>query len=325
MGDIFLRDTFAAQPRLIVGGPDEDTLAGFSRDGTRLAFFRKVDDSPLSYDLWVAGADGSTPTRLAGPFDRSSWDVVDWSPTGDLLAVSSIRHESGLDDRPVIDLVRVDGSGASRLDVNIDAADPAWRPGEPSQLAFRGEDADGSGIYLAAHDGSGAVRLPIDHDGNPGNDEDFKNLTWSPSGDRLTFTTADTTPGSSEITSYRLHVATVGSAGEVVERHRVTSSTSSEYEYQPAWTPGGDQLIFHRMDIRDAIVLGPAGGGPIRDLGLVGSELIVSVSPDGTHIMAVDHSSLVVKELDLATGVITDGFSSDWSTVQAPTSQRLAP
>ena len=66
-------------------------------------------------------------------------------------------------------------------------------------------------------------------------------------------------------------------------------------------------------------------GGATRDLGLTGPEYIVSISPDGTHLYALNHNTLVVSDVVLATGATTEGFNADWSTTTAPTSQRLAP
>ena len=220
LGDIYIRDTFTTTPRILLGGPQEDAVAGFSRDGTRFAYFRKHEAS-VHLDLWVADTDGSAATRLGGPYDRTSWDVFDWSPLGDLIAVSYVEPASG-GDRPVIDLVRTDGSGSTRLAVTMDAADPAWRPGDAGQLTFRGEGPDGSGIYLAQHDGSSPVRLAIDATGAKGGDQDFKNLSWSPRGDRLTYNLAEPVPGAAGDVLYRLYVATVGPAGEILDQRRLT-------------------------------------------------------------------------------------------------------
>jgi Tol biopolymer transport system component len=318
LGDVYVRDTFTAEPRLLVGGPDEDAIAGYSRDGTKMAFFRKVGTLD---DLWLAGADGSNPIRLGGPFNRTAdplpWDAFDWSPSGDLIAVSHVADGKG-----VLDLVRTDGGGATRVDVGLEAADPAWRPGESGQLAFRGFGPGSQAVFLWQSGGSEPVRLALD-EGPDSDADDFKNLAWAPGGDRLTYTTVDDG-------WYRLRVATIAPAGELVDQHRVTASATLQHEYQPIWLPDGNQLVYllafaiNNVD-QVHVVIGPPDGGQARDLGLDGQEFIVSVSPDGKSILALDHATNEVSQVDLDTFEITKGFRADWSTTLAPNRQRLAP
>jgi hypothetical protein len=317
LGDIYARDTFAAEPRLLVAGPDEDAIAGYSRDGTKMAYFRKVGALD---DLWLAAADGSKPIRIGGPFNRTAdpapWDVFDWSPSGDLIAVSYV-----VDGKGVIDLVRTDGGGATRLDVGMEAADPAWRPGDSGQLAFRGFGPGTQAVFLGQSGASDPVRLDLD-EGPDKDPDDFKNLAWAPGGDRLTYTTVDDG-------WYRLRVAAIAPLGDILDQHRLTASTTFQHEYKPVWLPSGDQLVYILL-LNDEVgrvhvVIGPPDGGQARDLGLVGQEFVVSVSPDGKSILALDHDTNLVSEVDLATFKITKGFNADWSTMLAPNGQRLAP
>ena len=67
-GDIYVRDTVDGTERLIVGGDQRDVAPLFSRDGTRLAFYRAaVNESADGGTLYVAAPDGSDLRALFGP------------------------------------------------------------------------------------------------------------------------------------------------------------------------------------------------------------------------------------------------------------------
>jgi Tol biopolymer transport system component len=201
-----------------------------------------------------------------------------------------------------------------------EAADPAWRPGESDQLAFRGFGPGSQAVFLWQSGGSDPVRLALD-EGPDSDADDFKNLAWAPGGDRLTYTTVDDG-------WHRLRVATIAPTGELLDQHRVTASTALQHEYQPIWLPDGNRLVYLLAidkEIQVHVVIGPPDGGQARELGLVGQEFIVSVSPDGKSILALDHGTNEVSQVDLDTFKITKGFRADWSTTLAPNRQRLAP
>jgi hypothetical protein len=327
-GDIYVRDTLLGEPRLVVSGPERDAIAGFSRDGTKMAFFRRVGSLD---DVWVAGVDGSNPTRIAGPFDRiaeqAPWDVFDWSPAGDLIAVSYTSQDEVGANHGVIDLVRTDGGGATRLNVAFDSVDPAWRPGGSGQLLFRGRAPDGWAAFLWRPDGTEPIRLALDHEGLLGGVHDFKNLAWAPGGDEFAYSAVDSVPGIVDDGWYRLHIATIGSNGEILGQRRMSASTTKEHEYRPAWLPSGDGLVFARLPENEQVhlMVGPSDGGRAREAGLVGEEFVVSVSPDGKHVLAFNHSTSEVSDVDLTTGTITPGFLADSSTTLAANMRRIAP
>jgi hypothetical protein len=112
--------------------------------------------------LWVAGADGRTPRRIA----RQAFRGAAWAPDSRRIAYAS---SDGLH------VVRPDGSGNRIVDTDDFVRDPSWSP-------------DGRSIAFARRDGSlvvlrGAVRRTIANGvgarslGNP-----QRLLTWSPDG-----------------------------------------------------------------------------------------------------------------------------------------------
>ena len=65
-GDIFIGDPVSGTSRAIVTGPEMDGNPLFARDGTRVAFMRRVGDPVTpTFDLVVAKADGSGPKVVA--------------------------------------------------------------------------------------------------------------------------------------------------------------------------------------------------------------------------------------------------------------------
>ena len=81
-GDLFAGDPITGESRLLVGGPEGDALPQFSPDGTRLAFIRDVGTTSIKpIDIYVAGADGSDPTKIT---PEPIWDSksISWTPDG---------------------------------------------------------------------------------------------------------------------------------------------------------------------------------------------------------------------------------------------------
>ena len=72
-GDIFKADPVTGVTRAIVTGPEMDGNPRFSRDGTRIAFMRRVGTSDDAFNLMIATSDGYGPQgrdRLAGRYGQ---------------------------------------------------------------------------------------------------------------------------------------------------------------------------------------------------------------------------------------------------------------
>ena len=334
-GDVVTHDATSGVERTIVGGPDEDTGPTFSRDGSKLAFFRGTSD--LTSDIWVADQDGTNPRRIGGPFRQPGW--IDWSPSGDAMVVESI-----VDDKLAMTLVATDGTDKmTYLDVGIEAVLPTFRPSNGDQLLFRGNDENGvAGIYLVDRDGGNLVRLALDPGlqaaGFPSGFDifyfDFPG--WSPDGRRITFQSYSPMPGSVDGRGTRIHVADIGPTGAVTGEMTLVDDPVARLEGLAVWLPGSDGIVYERNepDALNYLALTMLTPGPTaaRDLGVKGTALSPAmVSPDGAKVMAfvgdggpspVDPPLRRAQLTDLASGEATDaGFVSGYP----PSWQRIAP
>jgi Tol biopolymer transport system component len=314
-GDILTRETLSGKPRVLIGGDANDVGPEYAPDGTKFLFFRAGLESeirpPPEADLWVANVDGSDPVKVGGPYPYCCW--VDWSPAGDRIAVGYYDETAGQD---VIDIVRSDGSGSSRLDVGMPVGMPAFRPTDGSQLLFRGRAIDGKGwaLYLANGDGSSARRLTLLPDAGYGSDDDFVDPAWSPDGAHLAYVVVDAVEGAPGGTGQRIHVADIASDGTVTADERLTRTVDAEAEYSPLWLPTGDGIVYRQFrgtgeEVWDATVDGVRAP---RYLGVsAGSGVPTTISPDGTQALALNTNTHLLSVIDLATGEVHQHFNAE--------------
>ncbi len=146
----------------------QDMAAQFSLDGSKLYFV--VVAGGGAFELWVANADGSNPTRIetsSGPI-QGAWPSPD--PSGQYLAYSS-QEDGG----PLFVLTLAD---STIRPLGVNGLSPRWSPDGtsiayveyPFQLKLM--DADGSAIR------------------NIGTNQAQKGFTWSPDGQWLVTVTS---------------------------------------------------------------------------------------------------------------------------------------
>jgi TolB protein len=104
-----------------------DSWPAWSPDGRRIAFLRTVAtlaDGSNDLRLFIANADGSSPTKVSLPFAVENGPA--WSPDGAWIALGS--RSTPTDHRWNIWIVRADATGAVDLTNTLDQAegDPAW-------------------------------------------------------------------------------------------------------------------------------------------------------------------------------------------------------
>ena len=109
--------------------------------------------------------------------------AFEWAPDGSRIAFGWKE-----DGREVLDIVRTDGSGSSRVQVDGDIRDPAWRAPDGRQLVARVAWRAG-GVDYVLFDANGGnpqtLALEKDPDVDDSPDHRFIAPAWSPDGTRL--------------------------------------------------------------------------------------------------------------------------------------------
>ena len=330
-GDILVRDPISRETNIVVGGPTIDGDPGFSMDGTRLAFLRRVDSSDTDLDipsrmdhaeLWVASADGSAQHRIGGPFARPL--RYEWSPVGDAIAI-----ESEIDGLSAVTIVEVETGRSTRLGSELSAVERiSWRPPDGRQVWFYGFDGTDGGLY--AFDRVKGVTNKVDGV-EPGLTIDEGWLAWSPDGTRVAVAKAPSSTSGDQI-----HILAIGPGGEA-QSDRTLPVELGGWIISPRFLPQGDRILFWRSrgasgdpegTVDDIWTLNVASAD---DGMLLASDLRCCwdpsgsgrfvVAPDGRSLLVFDGPQLV-RWLDLETGGGNDaGFTTD-DTV---TWQRIAP
>ena len=185
-GDIYAIDAVTHAERLLIGGTPIDFGPAFSRDGTKLLFLRASgiagDESGLK--LVVADADGTDVRELTPPTGGMDW--TDWSPDSRQIVFLSRTTDKA---PGVINVVNVDGTGLTTLDVGRPAHFVTWLPPLGREIVFRAErltPADPPpGIWAVHPDGTGLHELTT----RPAiNAADFGSPALAPDGSRLSYT-----------------------------------------------------------------------------------------------------------------------------------------
>lgn len=163
--------------RRLTTGAFCDNRPSWSPDGLRIAFERCCSDE--GSDIYLIQADGTNPRQLTGGGLFIS-DQPSWSPDGSRIAFE--RYSSLGGELPDIYVIRVDGTGLTRLTTNpLHDMYPAWSP-DGSKIALMSYgDGGNAEIYVMNPDGTGLVNLtnnPAPREFGP---------AWSPDGTRIVF------------------------------------------------------------------------------------------------------------------------------------------
>ena len=284
-GDIFVRNSPTGAKTPLIVGPTIDETPAVSNDGSKLVFSRHETGGGSS--MWIANIDGSAQRRLDIPF-AISW--FEWSPNGTDLYVA---NEDG---RSTMAIVPTDGSPSTTLDLGMPVQVPIHRPGHDDQILFKGQDAGGNwGFYLVGRDGLHAQRLDLD----PGfrsdtdyvshRDEYFSGPAWASDGRRLLYYTLEPALTSATSPGFRIHLAEIGPAAEVLSDQVLESDRSHDDEFNASWLPTEGGILFQVVEGgRHALAIASLGEtlGTARDLGVQGADWISSImAPDGQSVI----------------------------------------
>jgi hypothetical protein len=288
-GEILVADGPGMTPRVLISGGTEDRSPIMSLDGARLVFLR---GSQSATELWVANADGSAAHKVGGPWPDAP-GRMDWSPGGDLIALTSTGPDDG-----TITLVRTDGSGSSTIVTGLAGVDfAAFRPPSGGQISFRATDTAGDvGFYLVNRDGTGQIRVAFD----PGFQEDpyydenrqfyMNDLAWDSTGTHAAFHTLEPAPDSPAGPGFRIHLADVDAAGTVRNERILEFDPGADDEFSAIFIPGTQDIVFRSLEgSRHRLLRGSTvANGAATELGVQALDWIsAALSPDGKELIAV--------------------------------------
>ena len=335
-GDIYLARADGTDVRRLTSGPGIETTPTWSPDGTRIA-----------YRVWESGADsivvtdagGGNTTTLATTPSTASYCArgdLTWSPDGTSLIFPT---------SPVCDMtfelfiVPADGSSpATRLLApGLEGRFADWSP-DGNQIAFLGRDATGSiGHYVADADPNDALGggLQARRILAPAG-VDFANTsggTWSPDGTGLAVVSGAPATGATASDTRNVFVVKAdGSEPKVV----------AEAAFNPAWSPDGKRIAFHRhVEPSEYFAGSPMHGSDLgrrcgrhqrTSSGSVGGGLrpADAWSPDGTRLAGVlivptpddpnlgFHYGVISVDGDDPQVALLDGDAGSWQPVVSP-------
>jgi hypothetical protein len=290
-------DGTAARPLGSVPAGMEAASPAFSRDGTRLAYWRRQDPAADRWELIVAKADGAEPRTVAsadfglGLGAAYIPSAAAWSPDGTGLAYTA--KVRGID---TVHVARTDGSGVAPLtDPSTGGSDPAWSP-DGRTIAFKGGRNDTTrALYVIPADGSGPARR-LSSIGVGGGTALVP--AWSPDGRTIAF--AGGTLGGEDGSIWTVEPDT----------GVLTQIDANPGDLAPSWSPDGrhlawmwwggypggsgvNSIVVEDLTTGRQVVLGQARGAPAQAVldvypSMYGSGYItrtVTWAPDGSQVI----------------------------------------
>jgi dipeptidyl aminopeptidase/acylaminoacyl peptidase len=299
-GDIYALDRSTHAERLIVGGDGFDFSPVFSRDGTKLLFLRGSGGDANGLTVEVADPDGTAIRDVTPKVQGLDW--LDWSPDGRQIVFLSRKtaQSAGL-----INVVNVDGSGLTTLDVGRSAHFVSWLPPLGREIVFRGEQHSTAeppaGIWAVHPDGTGLRALATSPAADP---NDYMTPAVAPDGSKVSYTSIvpqarvhilDLTTGRDAVLpspdgiTDQSGVAYFSPDGRFVGYVRSYADKSFQFVVAPVdgsgtGTPIGPRLADPRGDINWTFV--PDGSAVIVDYGKDGMVQLLPVDGSPGSVLA---------------------------------------
>jgi Tol biopolymer transport system component len=332
-GDIWVAESDATDPRILVGGPSIDVGPWWSRDGSRLLYVTPSGGGELLRTIKPDGTDEVTLTPE--PIMGLTW--FDWSPDGRELVISWDADGGGFG----IARLAADGSGAlTQLETGMSSTYPNWSP-DGSTILFRGVVDTTPGLYTVPASG-GPVSGPLvqgdatsDLTRQYGGEHYLIEPVWSPDGTRIAYHTLEVVPAAHlDGNGFRVHVMDADGAND----RRLEASPESDDEWGALFAPDGRSVAFQALDADIAarnqmgrlaldIAVAALDGdattierlGPVAYLDHPGGPNQTSFgwAPDGSTVLAAE-SGVKTMTFDLATRVPT---TLPWHADGVPTWQ----
>jgi Tol biopolymer transport system component len=279
-GDLFVANADGTAARLLVGGPEPEFGATWSRDGGQVAYWSGPERAAT---LWVVDRDGSKARIVSGDLRLSAGTgdpAASWSPDGRHLAFATTAGALYVTD--------ADGLSAPRRlgDEMLLHFDPAWSP-DGALIAFRGEGGGQTGgVYVVRVDGTGETRVSE----TPGSSCcPERRPAWSPDGTRIAY-----------------HIS-VGAENDIFIAERTGSGWTEtrlepgpadsgvRLDSWPAWSNDGTRISFvrSRTDNHGDLFVMSADGTGAR---MIDAGGIVGFAP---HCWTPDDRSIVVVNAEL--------------------------
>lgn len=235
-GELRVQPVGGGPVRTLTQLPGKDPTLAWSPDAARIAF-------PSEFSIVLLPVLGKGPVRLVRlpkAWEGSTLTALQWSPDGSKLAFSRTSGDGKKNTlRNELDVIGVDGKGASTLHVNPAPygarAEPSWSP-DSKRIAFNLDE-----FRLATVSVAGGARVPLT---NPPRGAVDSDPIWSPDGRWIAFARSPSR-GTSDVWLVRPN-------GTGLRRLTTTPMSPQGLAHigstPLAWSPDAAQLLAFRHD-----------------------------------------------------------------------------